>query len=122
MSDSSLRAAVWVALAIQLLVGGAVARHKVSVSALVVLNLVAAVAVLAYWGRRWFGYLIRGITWYAADQLIPAYALLVCLLAALWLSGRYQAVAFQWLIFAIDTLILVGAVVFFTFFRMNRLF
>ena len=122
MSDTTIRAIAWLALAVHLLVGAAVLRHKVPASALVVLNLVTGGSVLAYWGRRWFGYLFRGITWYGTDQLIPAYALLVCLLALLTLAGRYQGVGAHWLIFLVNTLVLLGAVLFFTFFRMTRLF
>lgn len=112
----------WLALAIHLLVGAAIRRHRMPVSSLAALNLVTGACVLLYWGRRWFGYLFRGISWYATDQVIPAYALLVCLLAVLSLSGRYQGIGAQWLIFLLDTLVLLGAVLFFTFFRMNRLF
>jgi len=122
MSDSTLRAVAWVALVIQLLMGAAVARHRVSFSAIVVLNLVAAVAVLVYWGRRWFGYLFHGVTWYAADQLVPLYALLVCLLAVLTISGRFQGVGVHWLIFILNGLALLAAVLFFSFFRITRLF
>ena len=122
MSDTVLRAAAWLAFAIQLLVGTAVVRHKASASLIVVLNLVAAAAVLAYWGRRWFGYLFRGITWYVSDQLIPAYAIVVCILCVLTLSGRYQGVGVHWLIFCVNTLVLLAAALFFSLFRMNRLF
>ena len=122
MSDSAVRVIAWLALAIHLLVGAAVLRHKAPVSALAIVNLVAGALVLVYWGRRWFGYLFRGITWYAADQLIPAYALLVCVLAVLTLLGRYRGVGAHGLIFVLDTLVLIGAVLFFTFFRMTRLF
>jgi exosortase/archaeosortase len=122
MSDSTLRAGAWVALVIQLLVGAAVARHRVSVSAIVVLNLVAAAAVLVYWGRRWYGYLFHGITWYAVDQLIPLSALLVCGLAVLTLLGRFQAVGVHWAIFILNTLALFATVLFFSFFRITRLF
>jgi hypothetical protein len=78
--------------------------------------------VLAYWGRRWFGYLFRGITWYATDQLIPLCALLVFILAILTLSGRYNGVGLHWVIFVITTLVLLAAALFFSFFRMTRLF
>jgi hypothetical protein len=122
MSNAALRAVVWLAFAMQLFVGAAVLRHKASVSLIALFNLVAAVAVLAYWGRRWFGYLFRGITWYATDQLVPAYALLVSLLAILALSGRYQGLPAQWMIFGANTLVLLGAALFLTLFRMTRLF
>ena len=122
MSDTTLRAAAWLAFAIQFCVGAAVLRHKASTSLLVLLNLVAALCVLAYWGRRWFDYLFGGVTWYGSDQLIPAYALVVCLLAVLTLVGRYQGNGVHWTIFALNTLVLLGAALFFSFFKMNRLF
>ncbi|MEO8450850.1 MAG: hypothetical protein ABI647_13715 [Gemmatimonadota bacterium] len=46
-------------------------------------------------------------------------ALLVCLLAGLTLSGRYQGVTAQWLIFASNTLVLLAGALFFSFFRMT---
>jgi len=122
MSDATLRALAWSAFIIQVLAGAAVLRHKAPSSLLVVLNLVMAGAVLVYWGQRWFGYLFRGVTWYATDQLIPAYALLVCLLAVLTLLGRSQFGGIHGWIFGLNTLILLAASLFFTLFRMTRLF
>ncbi|HTL05921.1 MAG TPA: hypothetical protein VL241_09250 [Gemmatimonadales bacterium] len=122
MSDATLRALAWSGFMIQVLAGAAVLRHKAPGSLLVVLNLVMAGAVLVYWGQRWFGYLFRGITWYATDQLIPAYALLVCLLAVLTLLGRSQFGGIHGWIFGLNTLILLAAALFFSFFRMTRLF
>lgn len=122
MSDSILRALAWSAFIIQVLMGVAVVRHKASSSLLVVLNLMAAGAVLVYWARRWFGYLFRGVTWYATDQLIPAYALLVCILGVLTILGRYQGGGIHWWIFGLNTLVLLAAALFFSFFRMSRLF
>lgn len=116
-----LRILAWSALIMQILVGVAIVRHKAPSSLIVVLNLVAASLVLGYWGRRWFGYLFRGISWSATDQLIPAYALLVCLLALLTLSGRYRGVGVHFWIFGVHTLILLAAALFFSFFRMTRL-
>jgi hypothetical protein len=122
MDDATIRAITWLALGIQLVVGAAVLRHKAPASLIPLLNLIAGGAVLVYWGRRWFDYLFRGITWYLTDQWIPAYALLVCVLAGLTLAGRFQGTAAHWLIFGLNTLVLLGAALFFSFFRMNRLF
>jgi hypothetical protein len=119
MSDSLIKIVTWLALATQLLAGIAVWRHKAPLSLIVTLNLVAAGCVLAYWVQRWYGYLFRGITWYATDQLIPLCALLVFILAVLTLTGRYQGVALHWMIFAVTTLILIAAALFFTFFKMK---
>ena len=122
MSDAVIKVVTWLALATQLLAGIAVWRQKAPVSVIAALNLVAAACVLAYWGRRWYGYLFRGITWYATDQLIPLCALLVFVLAILTLTGRYDGVALHWMIFGITTLVLLAAAVFFSFFKMTRLF
>jgi hypothetical protein len=86
------------------------------------LNLTSAVCVLAYWAYRWYGYLFHGVTWYASDQLVPLYAILVCSLTVLSLSGRYQAVALNWVFFVIHSVAVIGAVLFVTLFRMSRLF
>lgn len=120
--NTALRAVTWLAFAMQLVVAAAVLRYKASISLIALLNLVAALAVLAYWGMRWFGYLFRGVTWYATDQLLPVCALVVCILALLTLLGRYQGVAVHWTIFGSTTLVLLAAALFFSFFRTTRLF
>jgi hypothetical protein len=120
-NNTVLGVVVWLLLAIHLVVGVIVWRQKGSVTLLPVVNLAVAASVLAYWGQRWFGYLFRGITWYASDQLIPAYALVVAVVSILALSGRYSGTLFHWVVFGVDTLVVVAAVLFVTFFRMNRL-
>lgn len=122
MSNAALTVLAWLAFAAQLLVGAAVLNHKAPVSRIALLNLAAAAAVLLYWGNRWIGYLNRGTTWYATDQLLPTCALVVCLLAALTLAGRYQGVIAHWMIFGSTTLALLAVALFFSFFRMTRLF
>ncbi len=116
-----IQVAVWLALASQILVGVAVATRKAPASALVVLNLVAAAAVVVYWGWQWFGYLFRGITWYGTDQLLPAYALGVVVLALFTLFGRIEAVGVHRLIFGLHTLVLVLAAIFVSSFKITRL-
>jgi hypothetical protein len=120
-NNAALTALAWLALTIHLVVGVVVLRRAANPSLLPLLNLIAAGCVLAYWGRRWFGYLFRSITWYASDQLIPLAALVVAIMAILTLSGRYHSTTFHWLVYGLDTLVLIGAVLFLTFFRMNRL-
>ena len=56
------------------------------------------------------------------DQWIPAYALLVCVLAGMTLAGRYQGTVAHWLIFGLNTLVLLVAALFFASFKMTRLF
>ncbi|MES2307017.1 MAG: hypothetical protein V4558_16060 [Gemmatimonadota bacterium] len=96
-------------------------RHRSPASQLAWVNLAMGFAVLGYWGRNWFSYLFRGITWYLSDQWLPAYALVVCVVAGLTLLGRYQATAFHWIVFGVNTVVLLGAALFLTFFRMTRL-
>ena len=122
MSDFVIGTIAWVALALHVVVGLVTLRSGESRPLVPLLNLACATGVLAYWAYRWFGYPFRGVTWYATDQLIPLYALLVCVLTVLSLSGRYPAVALNWLVFFINGLVLVAAVLFMAFFRINRLF
>lgn len=83
------------------------------------LNLTIAGCVVAYWTSRWYGYLFRGVIWYARDQATPLYAALVCVLAVISLSGRHQLVALDWAAFAVHSVVVVGAVLFVTFFKMR---
>ena len=115
-------AVAWLALAVQLLVGIVALRQKSMLPLIPLLNLVAALGVLAYWGQRWYKYLFQGVIWYATDQLIPLYAILVCILAVLTLSGRYPGVFLNWVVYGADTLVLLAAALFFSLFRINRLF
>ncbi len=103
------------------MVGVMALRSGGSRSLVPVLNLITASCVLAYWANKWFSYLFRGITWYATDQLVPLYAIMVCVLAAVTLTGRHPAVVLNWLVFSIHLVVLIGAALFLTFFRMNRL-
>jgi hypothetical protein len=121
MSDAAIAAGAWIGLGVHILVGVLALRTSGSGPQLPMLNLITATCVLAYWANRWFGYLFRGITWYATDQFVPLYARLVCILALMRLTGRYPAVALNWVVFGIDAAVLTEAVLFVTFFRVNRL-
>ena len=48
--------------------------------------------------------------------------LLVCALAVMSLSSRHHLVALNWMAFVIHGVVALGAVLFVTFFRMDRLF
>ncbi|HSE68698.1 MAG TPA: hypothetical protein VLB12_17025 [Gemmatimonadales bacterium] len=122
MSDFGVAAIAWIALGLHIGVGVVALRNGRPRPLVPILNLTSALCVLAYWGHRWWGYLFRGVTWYASDQLIPLYALLVCVLALVTLSGRHPAVALNWIVFLFHTVVLVAAVLFLKFFRLNRLF
>jgi hypothetical protein len=121
MRNAVLVTLAWLALAVHLAVGIAVGRRWSGTSLLAMLNLATAACVLCYWIPRWFDYAFRGITWYATDQLLPLYAILVCVLAALTLAGRIGAIAPQWIVFGIHTIVLLVGAVFFSIFKINRL-
>ncbi|MEO7355661.1 MAG: hypothetical protein ABIZ70_15040 [Gemmatimonadales bacterium] len=121
LGNTTISALAWIALALHLLIGASVLRHRGPPSQLAWLNFAVAAAVLLYWGTKWYSYLFRGITWYLSDQWLPALAIVVCIVAALTIAGRYQGSAFHWLVFVVDTIVLIGAALFLTFFRMTRL-
>ena len=119
MSNVLLATIAWIALALHIAVGVVTLRSGGWRPWLPLLNLTIGVCVLAYWASRWYGYLFQGVIWYASDQLIPAYAALVCALAIASLSGRCQAVGLNWVAFAIHSVVVIGAVLFVTFFKMR---
>ena len=86
------------------------------------INLAVALCVLAHWAQRWYGYIAKGVTWYVSDQVLPLCAMLICVLSGATLFGRYHGTAPHWVVFGIDALALLAAALFFTFFKMNRLF
>jgi hypothetical protein len=122
VSDFGIAVIAWIALGLHIGAGFVALRSGRPRPVVPLLNLTSALCVLAYWGYRWWGYLFRGVTWYASDQLIPLYALLVCVLALVTLSGRPPAVALNWIVFLFHTVVLVAALLFIKFFRLNRLF
>lgn len=112
----------WFAVLTHVVIGWIAWRRPVSVPLVPLLNLSFALCVLGYWVQRWYGYATKGITWYASDQLVPLYGLVVAVLAALAITGRLSASLPNRLIFGVDGLILTAAALFFTFFRLTRLF
>jgi hypothetical protein len=124
----------WIGVAAHLVVGVVALRRSTALATdpllpslplVPLLNVAVAACVLAYWAHAWYGYMARGVTWYASDQLVPLYATAVAIVGGLALAGRYDgrlAHGFQWVVFAIDALALVGAALYLTFMRFNRLF
>ena len=112
----------WLGLVLHLAAAFAASRSRHALIILGALNLVTAACVLVYWGIRWWGYLFRGISWSATDQLVPLYALAAAVLAALALTGRLGSPLPLWIIIGIDTIVFLAAALFLTFFRMTRLF
>jgi hypothetical protein len=117
----------WIGVAAHLCVVFIVLRRPTALSTqrlLPLLNLVLAAGVLAYWARVWYGYAMRGVTWYATDQLVPLYAAAVAIASVLYLAGRYDsrlAHSFQWLVFGVDALTLIVAALYLTFVRFDRM-
>lgn len=122
MSNAALIASTWCAFALHVLVGLIALRRWSNLPVLPLLNLAVALSVLAYWLPKWYSYVNQGISWYASDQLVPLYAVLVGALAVFTLTGRYAGTGLHWTVFAIDALVLLAAAVFFSLFRMDRLF
>lgn len=122
MSNTLAAAIAWIGLLLHLAAGVAAMRSGAPRPLVPLLNLLTALCILGYWGSRWVGYLTRGVTWYASDQLLPLYALVVAILAAVTLSGRASLTTLHWVLFGIHALALAGAALFLSAFRVNRLF
>ena len=71
MSDATAIAIAWLALAAHAAVAIAVRRRVTDLPLVLLVNLAAALCVLAYWGQRWYGYIAKGVTWYVSDQMLP---------------------------------------------------
>ncbi len=121
MNDTTIRLITYFAVAVHVGAGIFSVRRSSTFAAVPWLNLVVALCVLAYWVQKWYSYWAKGISWYASDQLVPLYALVVCALAFFTLSGRYAAVVPHWIVFAIDLLVLIAAALYFTVVRFDRM-
>jgi hypothetical protein len=120
MSNFAVVTIAWGAVLLHL-AAAIVSRWRLTDVPLVPLvNLLTSALVLAYWAQRWYGYLFRGITWYATDQLLPLYALVVCVLAALAVWSR-SAGTLQWVFLTIDGLALLGAAIVISMMRFSRM-
>lgn len=119
MNNTVIAAIAWVGLAVHLVVAAVAWRSGAARPLVPLVNLITASCVVLYWAQRWYGYLFRGITWYATDQLLPVYALLVCALAAATLAGRVNATTVNGLVLLVHTVVLVLAALYLTFFRIK---
>ncbi len=90
MNDSTIKPLVIFAMLVHIVVGIVVGTRRSDRPLLPLLNLLVALCILGYWIPRWYSYVARSITWYATDQLVPVYALLVCVLCGLALTGRLR--------------------------------
>ena len=119
MSNLAIKAIAWIGLGVHVLVA-ILARRSAQWRLLVpAVNFIVAACVVVYWAQRWFGYLFRGITWSPTDQLMPLYAILICVLAGGTLAARWSPPTLNWLAFTLHAVVFIGAVLFVTFFRMK---
>jgi hypothetical protein len=120
MSNFAVVMIVWVGVLGHLAAAIVSRRRLVDIPIVPLVNLVTSALVLADWAQRWYGYLFQGITWYASDQLLPLYALIVCVLSAMAMrSGSIGAL--QWVFLAIDGVALLGAAILIGVLRFDRM-
>ena len=120
MGNVAVAVVAWVGALAHVVVAVMVRRRVLGPTLVPLLNLLTAGLVLAYWANRWYGYVARGTTWYASDQLLPLYALLVCVLAATAMWTRTSGVA-QWVFLTIDGVALLGAAIVLSMLRFDRM-
>lgn len=121
MSDPVILALAWICFSIHLAVGVVAARNLTTLPLVPVVNAAVAVSVLAYWMTRWYSYIFQGVKWYASDQALPLYAVVVLALSVATLAGSFKGTVMHGVILGIDGLALLAAALFFTFFKLNRL-
>ncbi len=112
MSNIALQVLAWGVFGAHLTVGTLARRRGAAVPLVPLLNFLVSLAVVLYWAQRWIGYATKGIIWYWSDQLMPLYALMVCVVSALGLAGRMSAVWPHWAVFGAHTLALLAFALF----------
>ncbi len=112
---------VWLGLAAHVAALLIVRRRSTDAPVVAILNLAVVLCVLTYWAQKWYSYIVHDITWYYTDQLVPLYAIVVCILSAVTLSSRHTLGLPHWVVFSIDAFVLIGAALFFSFFRITKL-
>lgn len=122
MTNIQFTALAWIALLGHAIVGVLAWRHLGDARLLPVLNAFAAICVIAYWTMRWYGNISRGAVWYWTDQLVPLYAIVSLCAALMTLTGRMQVTWPNILVFVVNSMASVAAVLFVSTFRVNRLF
>ncbi len=121
MSNFAIAALVWLALAAHIMVGIAVWRRWTTLPLVPMLNFVMAFGVVIYWVQRWIGAYVKHYKLYATDQLLPLYAILVCLVSALSVAGKLSTTVPNWIVFALQAAVTLAAVVFVMNFKITRL-
>lgn len=122
MSNAAVTTLSWLAVIAHISVGILAWRLGSPFPLLPIINLVTAGCVVLYWIPRWTAALSKGTTIYASDQLLPAYAIAVCVVSVLALTGRASWNGLHWFLFAIHSIACIAAALFFSSFKMNRLF
>ncbi|HUF19592.1 MAG TPA: hypothetical protein VMP00_02450 [Burkholderiales bacterium] len=89
---------------------------------LVGVNALIGIGVVLYWMRNWYAYAFKGINWYWTDQLFPLYAICVLIVSPLFFVGKNVGNAVHWLIFLSHALAILATALFFSFFKLDRLF
>ena len=121
MSDPVILALTWTCFAIHLGIGVAAARGWSTLPLVPLVNAATAAAVLAYWMTRWYTYFFQDIKWYASDQALPLYAVVVLAFSVATLVSSFKGTVLHGVILGIDGLALLAAALFFTFFKMDRM-
>ena len=121
MSDTTIRILLYLGVVLELFVGITAWRRGSAVPLIPLINLAGHACVVAYAVTRWYGVIAHGIIWYGTDQLLPLYALAVCVFSILTLTGRVGGAPVHWIIFGVQTVVLIAATLFFTFFKMTRM-
>ena len=121
MSDTTIRIMLYLGVVLQLFVGVTAWRRGSAVPLIPLVNLAGHACVVAYAVTRWYGVIAHGTIWYGTDQLLPLYALAVCVFSLLTLSGKVSGVPVHWAIFGVQSVVLMAAALFVTFFKMTRM-
>ena len=122
MRNAMVTGLAWLTVVGHLAAGIASKRQGSVLPYVVVLNLVVAVCVVAYWMQRWYSYLFQGITYYLTDQAMPLFFIGVIVVSVLGLMGRNTGSWPHWVIFGVDAAVSVAAALFFSTFRITKLF
>ncbi|MEO7996336.1 MAG: hypothetical protein ABI852_02765 [Gemmatimonadaceae bacterium] len=121
MSNTTVTVLAWLALIAHVTVGILAWRRGSAIPLVTIINFIFALSVAGYWAQRLVMALIKGLTWYGNDQVWLVYGLAVCTVSVFALTGRIAWAGLHWTIFAAQTLVCVAAVLFVSFFKINRL-
>ena len=86
------------------------------------LNAVIGGGILIYWLWRWAAYRFPGFGLQSSDQWFALYGLTVILVSGAFLLGHSPGDWLHRLIFGLHVLLVLGALLFFMTFEMDRLF